>query len=178
MNRDPPGGGARAWPQVSLIQSLYNGFGSGLVVPGTGFALQDRGALFAVEAGHANVYAPGKRPFHTIMPGMAFKRAPSPPSPSASGPGEGPGEGDEWEPWLSFGVMGGFMQPQGQVQVLVNMIDFGMNVQEAGDAARFYHTNDNQPTGQVPVADGGGVGCDRHTCAGGGKRRVSVVPLF
>ena len=118
---------------VSLIQSLYNGFGSGMVVPGLGFPLQDRGALFAVEEGHANVYQPLKRPYHTIMPGFVTKNG---------------------EPFLSFGVMGGFMQPQGQVQTLLNIVEFGMGVQEAGDAARFYHTRDNQPTGQV-MEDGG-----------------------
>lgn len=129
---------------VSLIQSLYNGFGSGLVVPGLGFCLQDRGALFATSESHANVYAPGKRPFHTIIPGFVTK---------------------DDEPWLSFGVMGGYMQPQGQVQILSNMIDFGMNVQEAGDAARFYHYRDNQPTGQV-MTDGGTVQLEAGVCGG------------
>ena len=100
---------------VSLIQSNYEGFGSGLVAPGTGFALQDRGALFSMDPAAADVYAAGKRPFHTIIPGFVFK--------------------DE-RPWLSFGVMGGNMQPQGHAQILSNIIDFGMNVQEAGDAAR------------------------------------------
>uniref|UniRef100_A0A7S2BWL8 Gamma-glutamyltransferase n=1 Tax=Octactis speculum TaxID=3111310 RepID=A0A7S2BWL8_9STRA len=119
---------------VSLIQSLYNEFGSGLVVPGLGFALQDRGALFALEDGHANIYQPLKRPFQTIMPGFTFN--------------------DQGHPWTSFGVMGGFMQPQGQVQILVNMIDFGMGVQEAGDAARYYHYQDNEPTGAT-MEDGG-----------------------
>ena len=93
---------------VSLIQSNYHGFGSGLVVPGTGFALQDRGALFSMNASAADVYAPGKRPFHTIIPGFVFK--------------------DE-KPWLSFGVMCGNMQPQGHAQILSNIIDFKMNVQ-------------------------------------------------
>ena len=103
---------------VSLIQSNYRGMGSGLVPDGLGFMFQDRGELFALESGHANVYAPGKRPFQTIIPAFVMK---------------------DGKPWMSFGVMGGDLQPQGHVQVLVNMIDFGLNVQEAGDAARFRH---------------------------------------
>jgi gamma-glutamyltranspeptidase/glutathione hydrolase len=103
---------------VSLIQSNYRGMGSGLVADGLGFMFQDRGELFALEPGHANVYAPGKRPFQTIIPAFAMK---------------------DGKPWMSFGVMGGDLQPQGHVQILVNMIDFGLNVQEAGDAARFRH---------------------------------------
>jgi gamma-glutamyltranspeptidase/glutathione hydrolase len=112
---------------VSLIQSNYRGMGSGISVPGLGFAFQDRGELFALEAGHANVYAPGKRPFQTIIPGFVMK---------------------DGEPWEAFGVMGGAMQPQGQVQVLVNQIDFGMDVQEAGDAARWQHNDSSEPTGE------------------------------
>ena len=112
---------------VSLIQSNYRGMGSGIVVPGLGFMFQDRGELFSMEPGHANVYAPGKRPFHTIIPGFVMK---------------------DQKPWVAFGVMGGGMQPQGHVQVLTNMIDFGMNVQEAGDAARWQHEGDNEPTGE------------------------------
>ena len=112
---------------VSLIQSNYRGMGSGIVVPGLGFMFQDRGELFSMEPGHANVYAPNKRPFHTIIPGFVMKDA---------------------KPWEAFGVMGGGMQPQGHVQVLTNQIDFGLNVQEAGDASRWQHEGDNEPTGE------------------------------
>ena len=113
---------------VSLIQSNYAGMGSGLVPDGLGFMLQDRGALFTMEKGHPNVYEPGKRPFHTIIPAFAKK---------------------DGQPWLSFGVMGGAMQPQGHVQVLCNMVDFGMNVQAAGDAARYRHYGSTSPTGEA-----------------------------
>jgi len=112
---------------VSLIQSNYRGMGSGIVVPGLGFMFQDRGELFSMESGHPNVYAPGKRPFHTIIPGFVMK---------------------DGKPWEAFGVMGGGMQPQGHVQVLTNQIDFGLNVQEAGDASRWQHEGDNEPTGE------------------------------
>jgi gamma-glutamyltranspeptidase/glutathione hydrolase len=112
---------------VSLIQSNYRGMGSGIVVPGLGFMFQDRGELFSMNPQHANVYAPGKRPFHTIIPGFVIK---------------------DGKPWEAFGVMGGDMQPQGHVQVLTNQIDFGLNVQEAGDASRWHHEGDNEPTGE------------------------------
>jgi len=112
---------------VSLIQSNYRGMGSGIVVPGLGFMFQDRGELFSMEPAHANVYAPGKRPFHTIIPGFVMK---------------------DGKPWEAFGVMGGGMQPQGHVQVLTNQIDFGLNAQEAGDASRWQHEGDNEPTGE------------------------------
>ncbi len=111
---------------VSMIQSNYAGMGSGLVPDGLGFMFQDRGALYSLNGGAANVYAPRKRPFHTIIPAFVMK---------------------DGKPWLAFGVMGGSMQPQGHVQVLVNMIDFGMNVQEAGDAARWRHIGSATPTG-------------------------------
>ncbi|MBW2542842.1 MAG: gamma-glutamyltransferase [Deltaproteobacteria bacterium] len=118
---------------VSLIQSTYWEFGSGLVPDELGFPLQNRGVSFNLEKEHANVYAPGKRPFHTIIPAFVLK---------------------DGKPVFSFGVMGGFVQPQGHVQILVNLIDFGMNVQEAGDAARFVHSGSSQPTGEV-MRDGG-----------------------
>src|SRR5438132_4144313 len=121
---------------VSLIQSNYRGMGSGIVVPGLGFMFQDRGELFSMEPTHANVYAPGKRPFHTIIPGFVMK---------------------DGKPWEAFGVMGGGMQPQGHVQVLTNQIDFGLNVQEAGDASRWQHEGDNEPTGEKMSESGGYV---------------------
>jgi gamma-glutamyltranspeptidase/glutathione hydrolase len=121
---------------VSLIQSNYRGMGSGIVVPGLGFMFQDRGELFSMDPAHANVYAPGKRPFHTIIPGFVMK---------------------DGKPWEAFGVMGGGMQPQGHVQVLTNQIDFGLNVQEAGDASRWQHEGDNEPTGEKMTGSGGYV---------------------
>lgn len=118
---------------VSLIQSNYRGMGSGMCPPGLGFILQDRGELFTLEEGHANVYEPGKRPFHTIIPAFITK---------------------DGKPLMSFGVMGGSMQPQGHAQIVVNMIDFGMNLQEAGDAPRIRHGGSSQPTGEK-MTDGG-----------------------
>ncbi|MGA1978361.1 MAG: gamma-glutamyltransferase [Bacteroidales bacterium] len=118
---------------VSLIQSNYRGMGSGMCPTGLGFVLQDRGEMFSLAEGHANVYAPGKRPFQTIIPAFITKNG---------------------KPWISFGVMGGDMQPQGQVQIIINLIDFKMNLQEAGDAPRIHHTGSSEPTGQL-MTNGG-----------------------
>lgn len=111
----------------SLIQSNYSGFGSGMAPRGLGFALQNRGTLFALDEAHANRLEPGRRPFHTIIPAMATRNG---------------------KPWLTFGVMGGDMQPQGHVQVLVNLLDFGMNLQQAGEAPRMEHRGSATPTGR------------------------------
>jgi gamma-glutamyltranspeptidase / glutathione hydrolase len=118
---------------VSLIQSNYRGMGSGMTPPGLGFILQDRGEMFSLTDGHANVYEPGKRPFQTIIPAFVTRSG---------------------EPWISFGVMGGDMQPQGHVQIVLNLVDFGMNLQEAGDAPRIYHTGSSEPTDEL-MTDGG-----------------------
>jgi len=112
---------------ISLIQSNYRGMGSGMTPTGLGFVLQDRGEMFTLEPGHNNSYAPGKRPFHTIIPCFITK---------------------EGKPWVSFGVMGGAMQPQGHAQIVVNLVDFGMNLQEAGDAPRIQHEGSSEPTGE------------------------------
>ena len=120
---------------VSLIQSNYRGMGSGMAVPGLGFIFQDRGEMFVLKEGHPNSYAPGKRPFQTIIPAFVTK---------------------DGKPWLSFGVMGGGMQPQGHAQIVINLIDFGMNLQEAGDAPRIQHDGSTDPTGQATVMSDGG----------------------
>ena len=120
---------------VSLIQSNYRGMGSGMVPPGLGFMLQDRGELFALEDGHYNVYEPGKRPFHTIIPAFITK---------------------DGKPLVSFGLMGGAMQPQGHAQIVINLVDFDMNLQEAGDAPRIRHSGSSQPTGEQ-MTDGGNL---------------------
>ena len=111
---------------VSLIQSNYRGMGSGMVPTGLGFMLQDRGELFSLDQNHFNVYAPKKRPFHTIIPAFITK---------------------DGNPFISFGLMGGAMQPQGHAQIVINIVDFDMNLQEAGDAPRIRHQSDQQPTG-------------------------------
>ncbi|MEO0817168.1 MAG: gamma-glutamyltransferase family protein [Pseudomonadota bacterium] len=121
---------------VSLIQSNYRGMGSGLVADGLGFMFQDRGQLFSLDPAHPNVFEPGKRPFHTIIPGFAFKDV----------------DGAH-QPWLSFGLMGGGMQPQGHVQVILNLIDYDMGLQEAGDAARWEHVGGCEPTDDLEGDD-------------------------
>lgn len=121
---------------VSLIQSNYRGMGSGMTPPGLGFILQDRGEMFVLKEGHPNSYAPGKRPFHTIIPAFITK---------------------DGKPHISFGLMGGAMQPQGHVQIVMNLVDFGMNLQEAGDAPRIQHDGSTEPTGQATAMSDGGV---------------------
>jgi gamma-glutamyltranspeptidase/glutathione hydrolase len=128
---------------VSLIQSNFRGMGTGFVVPGTGFSFQNRGELFSLDPNHPNVYAPGKRPFHTIIPGFLMK---------------------DGKPIMAFGNMGGGYQPIGHVSILTNVIDFGMNIQQAGDAFRWEHSGSTQPTddrsdkltnsGQVSIESG------------------------
>ena len=118
---------------VSFINSLYDLFGSGVVVPGTGFALQNRGAGFTLEDGLPNTVAPGKRPFHTLIPAFVTKA--------------------DGTPWMSFGVMGGSMQAQGHVQVLLNLLVFGMELQPAIDAARFRHLDGTRVALELPVPD-------------------------
>ncbi|HTU17412.1 MAG TPA: gamma-glutamyltransferase [Gemmataceae bacterium] len=145
---------------VSLIQSNYFGFGSGLVSGALGFALQNRGCLFALEANHANRLEPHKRPFHTIIPSLVTKDG-SQSFPERIQRRNHPGGVRTGVPWLVFGVMGGDMQPQGQVQVLVNLIDFGMNVQEAGEAPRLEHVGSATPTGLSGNRGGGTVYAER-----------------
>ena len=112
---------------VSIIQSNFRGMGSGLVADGLGFMFQDRGELFSLQDGHPNIYAPGKRPFQTIIPGFAAK---------------------DGKPWLAFGVMGGDMQPQGQTQIVVNRVDYGIDVQAASDSPRWHHEGSSQSMGE------------------------------
>src|SRR5437764_5733366 len=125
---------------VSLIQSNFAGFGSYHVPRDLGFPLQNRGTLFALDPKHANRLEPHRRPFHTIIPGFVTR---------------------DGAPWLTFGVMGGDMQPQGQVEVLCNLIDFGMNVQEAGEAPRVEHRGSATPTGLPAQEHGGTVAAER-----------------
>ena len=120
---------------VSLIQSNYRGMGSGMAPPGLGFIFQDRGEQFVLKEGHPNSFEPGKRPFHTIIPAFVTKGG---------------------KPWLSFGLMGGAMQPQGHAQIIMNLVDFGMNLQEAGDAPRIQHDGSTDPAGQATVMSDGG----------------------
>ena len=112
---------------VSMIQSNFRGLGSGLVADGLGFMFQDRGELFSLQEGHPNIYAPGKRPFQTIIPGFATK---------------------DGKPWMSFGVMGGDMQPQGQAQIIINRVDYGLDIQAAGDSPRWHHEGSSQSMGE------------------------------
>ena len=118
---------------VSLIQSNYRGMGSGMVPPNTGFMLQDRGELFSLDVNHANALEGGKRPFHTIIPAFITK---------------------DNKPFVSFGVMGGGTQPQAHAQIVINLIDFDLNLQAAGDVARIVHTGSSQPTDEI-MTDGG-----------------------
>jgi gamma-glutamyltranspeptidase/glutathione hydrolase len=124
---------------VSLIQSNYRGMGSGMVPPGLGFMLQDRGELFSLDPTHANALEGGKRPFHTIIPAFITK---------------------DGEPFISFGVMGGATQPQAHAQIVINLVDFGMNLQEAGDAPRIVHSGSSQPTDEV-MLDGGSISLEK-----------------
>jgi gamma-glutamyltranspeptidase/glutathione hydrolase len=112
---------------VSMIQSNFRGMGSGLVADGLGFMFQDRGQLFSLTDGHPNIYQPGKRPFQTIIPGFASRGG---------------------KPWMSFGVMGGDMQPQGQTQIIVNRVDYGLDIQAAGDSPRYHHEGSSQSMGE------------------------------
>jgi gamma-glutamyltranspeptidase/glutathione hydrolase len=124
---------------VSLIQSNYRGMGSGMVPPGLGFMLQDRGELFSLDPTHANALEGGKRPFHTIIPAFITK---------------------DGEPFISFGVMGGATQPQAHAQIVINLVDFGMNLQEAGDAPRIVHSGSSQPTDEI-MLDGGSISLEK-----------------
>ncbi|MEM9532224.1 MAG: gamma-glutamyltransferase [Pseudomonadota bacterium] len=123
----------RAGNMVSLIQSNYRGMGSGMTPPGLGFILQDRGEMFSLDPDHPNAFEPGKRPFHTIIPAFITR---------------------DGAPWISFGLMGGAMQPQGHAQIVINLVDFGMNLQEAGDAPRIHHTGSSEPTGETMTRGG------------------------
>ncbi len=145
---------------VSLIQSNYRGMGSGMTPPGLGFILQDRGELFDLTGQSLNAYAPGKRPFHTIIPAFVTK---------------------DGQPYLSFGVMGGATQPQAHAQIIVNLIDFGMNLQVAGDAARILHSGSSQPTG-TRMTDGGylsmeaGIGAETRAALEQLGHRIGATP--
>jgi gamma-glutamyltranspeptidase/glutathione hydrolase len=116
---------------LSMIQSNFRGMGSGLVADGLGFMFQDRGELFSLRDNHPNIYAPGKRPFQTIIPGFATRGG---------------------APWMSFGVMGGDMQPQGQAQIIMNRVDYGLDIQAASDSPRWHHEGSSQSMGEDPPA--------------------------
>jgi gamma-glutamyltranspeptidase/glutathione hydrolase len=117
---------------ISFINSQFEHFGSGVVVPGTGFTLQNRGAGFTLEDGHPNQVAPGKRPFHTLLPGFVTR---------------------DGVPWMTFGLMGGSMQPQGHTQLMMNILVFGMDIQDAIDAARFRHLEGFQVALESPIGE-------------------------
>ena len=160
---------------VSFINSLYDAFGSGVVVPGTGFPLQNRGSGFTLEPGRSNTVAPGKRPFHTIIPAFVTRTA-RPAGVLRSAAGD--------EPWLAFGVMGGAMQPQGHVQVLLNLLVFGMDPQQAADAARFRHLSGRRVALEAPIGDAvrrslaamGHEIADERAIAFGGAQLVMRLP--
>jgi len=124
---------------ISLIQSNYRGMGSGMMAPGLGFMMQDRGELFSLQATHKNALIGGKRPFQTIIPAFVTK---------------------DGKPYMSFGVMGGATQPQAHAQIIINMVDFGMNLQEAGDAPRIVHSGSSQPTDEI-MLDGGSLSLEK-----------------
>ena len=153
---------------VSFINSLYDEFGSGVVVPGTGFALQDRGAGFTLEPGLPNTVAPGKRPFHTIIPAFVTR----------------PDSAGVEHPWMSFGVMGGSMQPQGHVQLLLNLLVFHMDLQDAIDAARFRHLDGRRVALEPAIGDGvrrrlealGHILVDESAVAFGGAQAIRRLP--
>jgi gamma-glutamyltranspeptidase/glutathione hydrolase len=140
---------------VSQIQSNFRGMGSGLVADGLGFMFQDRGQLFSLEDGHPNIYAPGKRPFQTIIPGFACKGG---------------------VPWMSFGVMGGDMQPQGQTQIVINREDYGLDVQAAGDSPRWHHEGSSQSMGE-DIAGLGPLGILRLESGVPAKTRQALIDL-
>jgi gamma-glutamyltranspeptidase/glutathione hydrolase len=152
---------------VSLINSIYSEFGSGVVVPGLGFALQDRGSGFTLQEGHANTVAPRKRPLHTIIPAFVTRT-----------------NGNTEEPWLSFGVMGGSMQPQGHVQVLLNLVVFGMDLQRAIDAPRFRHQSGRNVALETPIGSAirnqltamGHLIVDESNVAFGGAQAILKLP--
>ena len=135
---------------ASWIQSNYEGFGSFMVSKDLGFAFQDRGALFSLVNGSNNQYQSGKRPFHTIIPAFMHVLDKK--------------DNNTWLPYMSFGVMGGNIQPQGHVQIVSNIVDYKLNVQEAGDAARWVHDGSQQPTGEPMNSLGGYVGLESGIC--------------